>query len=47
MRKLPVIGMMIGDPAGIGPEVCARTAAAGELADLCRPVLIGDITDCP
>lgn len=42
MRKLPVIGMMIGDPAGIGPEVCVRTAAARELADLCRPVLIGD-----
>lgn len=42
-RKLPVIGMMIGDPAGIGPEVCVRTAVAHELADLCRSVLIGDV----
>lgn len=43
MSQLPVIGMMIGDPAGIGPEVCVRTAAAGELAGLCRPLLIGDL----
>lgn len=43
MSKLPVIGMMIGDPAGVGPEVCVRTAAASEVARLCRPVLIGDI----
>jgi 4-hydroxythreonine-4-phosphate dehydrogenase len=43
MNELPVIGMMIGDPAGIGPEVCVRAATAGELAGLCRPVLIGDI----
>jgi len=39
---LPVIGVMIGDPAGIGPEVCVRAAASGELASLCRLVLIGD-----
>ena len=25
MSQLPVIGMMIGDPAGVGPEVCVRT----------------------
>ncbi|MBL0422436.1 4-hydroxythreonine-4-phosphate dehydrogenase PdxA [Ramlibacter sp. AW1] len=43
MSDLPVIGMMIGDPAGIGPEVCVRTAAASELAGLCRPVLVGDL----
>lgn len=43
MSQLPVIGMMIGDPAGIGPEVCVRTAASAALADVCRPVLIGDV----
>lgn len=41
-NSLPVIGVMIGDPAGIGPEVCVRAVASGELADLCRVVLIGD-----
>ncbi len=43
MSLAPVIGMMIGDPAGIGPEVCVRAAAARELAGLCRPVLVGDV----
>jgi len=43
MSDLPLVGLMIGDPAGIGPEVCARAAAADELAGLCRPVLIGDL----
>jgi 4-hydroxy-L-threonine phosphate dehydrogenase PdxA len=42
-RQLPSIGMMIGDPAGVGPEVCVRTAASQELAGVCRPVLIGDV----
>lgn len=43
MSDLPLIGMMIGDPAGIGPEVCVRAAVVDELAGLCRPVLIGDL----
>jgi 4-hydroxythreonine-4-phosphate dehydrogenase len=43
INPLPVVGVMIGDPAGIGPEVCARAVASGELALLCRVVLIGDL----
>ncbi|HTW89154.1 MAG TPA: 4-hydroxythreonine-4-phosphate dehydrogenase PdxA [Candidatus Binataceae bacterium] len=38
----PIIAAMIGDPAGIGPEVCAKAVATGEPQKLCRPVLIGD-----
>lgn len=40
---LPLIATMIGDPAGIGPEVCLKAIASGELEGLCTPVLIGDI----
>ena len=40
--QLPVVGVMIGDPAGIGPEVCVRAAASPELRSQCRLVLIGD-----
>lgn len=43
MTSLPVIGIMIGDPAGIGPEVCVKAVAGSGLRSLCRPVLIGDI----
>ncbi|MCX2975480.1 4-hydroxythreonine-4-phosphate dehydrogenase [Halieaceae bacterium IMCC8485] len=32
---------MIGDPAGVGPEVVARSWASGELHQVCRPILIG------
>jgi 4-hydroxy-L-threonine phosphate dehydrogenase PdxA len=38
----PVIAATIGDPAGIGPEVCVKALATGVLDELCRPVLIGD-----
>jgi len=41
-KTLPLVGVMIGDPAGVGPEVCVRAIAAGESAALCRVVLIGD-----
>lgn len=37
----PVIGTMIGDPAGIGPEVIAHAWASGEVHAASRPVLIG------
>lgn len=42
-RPLPLIATMIGDPAGIGPEVCVKALASGELAGICRPLLIGDL----
>ena len=34
---------MIGDPAGIGPEVVAKALATGEPYDVSRPVLIGSV----
>lgn len=43
MTKLPLIATMIGDPAGVGPEVCVKAIASGELAGLCEPLLIGDL----
>lgn len=42
-RAAPVIAAMIGDPAGIGPEVAVKTIASGELDGLCQPLLIGNI----
>ena len=40
--QLPIIAAVIGDPAGIGPEVCVKAVADGALDGLCLPVLIGD-----
>jgi 4-hydroxythreonine-4-phosphate dehydrogenase len=39
---LPLIGLMPGDPTGIGPEVCARLLASGEPQQVSRAVVVGD-----
>jgi len=42
MGYLPVIGILMGDSAGVGPELVANLAITGELTECCRPILIGD-----
>lgn len=37
-----VIGITMGDPAGIGPEVTAKALADPAVRATCRPVVIGD-----
>lgn len=39
--RKPRIGVMIGDPGGIGPEVVLKAIASGEPGQLCTPILIG------
>jgi len=41
-QSLPVLGLMLGDCTGIGPEQCARILADRRLADAARIVVIGD-----
>ena len=41
-RSLPRIGITMGDPAGIGPEVVLKAVAEAEIRSLCAPVIIGD-----
>jgi len=38
----PLLGLMLGDCTGIGPEQCARILADGRLADAARLLPIGD-----
>ena len=42
MGNKPRIGITIGDPAGIGPEVSLKAVANAEVLAACVPVLIGD-----
>lgn len=42
MPKKPIIAVTVGDPAGIGPEVCLHLLADQEIARLCTPVVFGD-----
>jgi 4-hydroxythreonine-4-phosphate dehydrogenase len=41
-RRRPRIGITIGDPAGIGPEVSLKAVADVDVLASCSPVLIGD-----
>ena len=38
----PVIAVTMGDPAGVGPEVCVKALADERVRAACRPVVVGD-----
>ena len=38
------IAVPIGDPAGVGPEIVAKTVASKEVFDMAECVIIGDKT---
>ena len=38
---LPKIAVTMGDPAGVGPEVCLRLLQDEEIARLCTPIVFG------
>jgi 4-hydroxythreonine-4-phosphate dehydrogenase len=38
----PIIGITMGDAAGVGPEVIVKALAHSEIYEYCRPVVIGD-----
>jgi len=41
-RQLPVLGLMLGDFTGIGPEQCARVLSDRRLSDAAHLVVVGD-----
>ncbi len=41
-KLLPIIGITMGDPVGIGPEIIIKALSSGDLFDICRPVIFGD-----
>jgi 4-hydroxythreonine-4-phosphate dehydrogenase len=43
MNEKPVMGILLGDAAGVGPEIIAKLAVENFFSDYCRPVVIGDI----
>ena len=38
----PLIGITMGDPAGVGPEICAKALTSGELGTVANCLVIGD-----
>jgi len=39
---LPIIGVTMGDPTGIGPEIIVKALSTDEPFRVCRPVVFGD-----
>lgn len=42
MTVKPVIGITMGDAAGIGPEIIVKALAHPSVYEICKPVVIGD-----
>ncbi len=42
MGTRPLLGITMGDPAGIGPEIVVKALAAPRIYDLCVPVVVAD-----
>ncbi len=40
--KRPILGISIGDPGGIGPEITAKALNEKQIYELARPVVVGD-----
>ena len=41
-KQLPLLGITMGDPAGIGPEIIAKAICDPKVHAICRPLVIGD-----
>lgn len=44
--KKPVLGITMGDPASIGPEVAVKALANASIYEICNPLLVGDAEIC-
>lgn len=45
MTARPRVGITVGDPAGIGPEIACKAAADDRVRAACEPILYGPHTD--
>lgn len=42
MPKQPIVAVTMGDPAGVGPEICLQLLANEEVREFATPVVFGD-----
>ena len=38
----PLLGITMGDPAGVGPEIAVKTVILPELQEQCNMVIVGN-----
>jgi len=42
MPEKPILGITMGDPSGVGPEIAVKALGSAEIFNICRPLVIGD-----
>lgn len=42
MSKKPILGLILGDAAGVGPEIIAKLASENFYYEYCKPIILGD-----
>jgi 4-hydroxythreonine-4-phosphate dehydrogenase len=42
IKEKPIIGITMGDAAGIGPEIIVKSLSMKKIFDICRPIVVGD-----
>ena len=42
MKNRPLIGITVGDPAGIGPEITARALSLSEIYEISKPLIVAE-----
>ena len=42
MSEKPIVGVLLGDAAGIGPEIIAKLLSQKKIQQYCKPIIIGD-----
>ena len=42
MSKKPILGITMGDPASIGPEITVKALSDPAIYEKCSPIIIGD-----
>lgn len=42
MKELPILGITMGDLAGIGPEIVVKSLNRTEVYEICRPMVVGN-----
>jgi len=41
--NLPIVGITMGDPTGVGPEIIVKALSMEEPFQVCRPIVFGDL----
>ncbi len=41
-ERRPILGITMGDPAGVGPEIAAKALANKKVYEIARPIIVGD-----